>query len=903
MSAQAILLIPASQPATATATATLSAIATNTATPTATLTALATRTATPTLTAIATITPTATLTAIATATSTARATATATPTSTPVSGSITFVGASTLADANAPVTTIIIGVPAGVQSGDTLLAQVIVYDGSGSDVPAPPSGWTSIRHDAVSNSNRITSWLYYRMAGASEPTSYAWNISSQWAAGAMGAWRNAFPSIIDGASGATAAGPSPLSDAAPSLTPTYSNELQVYFYGSQGSKGPAIALPGAITQRFDTISAKEGFSLGFGDLAAPSAGIASPTYVATATLAGSSPVITAQAILLIPASQSGLPTPSATATATITATPTATISATPTVTVTRTATVTRTPTATATHTVTSTPTATISATRTTTATPTTTATASPTATSTGPTPTATATVFVPTDVLTYHNDNARTGQNLTEQILTTANVNSITFGKLQVLPVDGRVDAQPLIKTQVNFPGSGMHNVLYVVTEHDSVYAFDADNGAMLWPMKVSVLGNGESPSDNRNCNQVSPEIGITSTPVIDPLAGPNGTIYLVAMSKNGSNYFQRIHALDLTTGAEEFGGPITVVANVPGTGAGSISGQVPFTPANYKDRAGLLLLNGTVYTTWASHCDASSYTGWIMSYAVNAQNTLAQTSVLNIIPNGSDGAIWQSGAGPATDNLGNIYFLDANGTFDTTLTMSGMPINNDFGNAFMKLSTSNGLAVSDYFEMSNTVSESAGDVDLGSGGALVLPDMTDAMNNIRHLAVGAGKDKNIYLVDRDNLGKFNPAGNTNVYQELPGALPGGEWAMPAYFNNTLYYGGVTAPLKAFGFSNALLGTKASSSSAESFSFPGTTPSISANGSSNAIVWAIENVSGAGVLHAYDPSNLAHEFYTSNQATNGRDSFADNKFVTPTIANGKVYVGTPSSVVIFGLLP
>ncbi len=521
----------------------------------------------------------------------------------------------------------------------------------------------------------------------------------------------------------------------------------------------------------------------------------------------------------------------------------------------------------------------------------------------GPFPTATPTVVASTDVLTYHNDNGRTGQNQAEQILTTSNVNSTLFGKLFEAAVDGKVDAQPLIKTQLTIPGKGVHNVLYVVTEHDSVYAFDADSGSLLWPSKVSLLLTGESPSDTRSCGQVAPEIGITSTPVIDPNAGPNGTIYIVAMSKDGSgNYFQRIHALDLTTGAEEFGGPVTVTATVPGTGAGSINGQLPFVPANYKERVGLLLLpDGTIYTGWASHCDIPKYTGWIMSYAVN-NNALVQTGVLNIIPNGSDGAIWQSGAGLAADSLNNIYFLDGNGTFDTTLTANGFPINGDFGNGFIKLSTSNGLQVADFFEMSNTVSESGADRDLGSGGALVLPDMTDSQGHTRHLAVGAGKDTNIYLVDRDNMSKFNPAGNTAVYQQLAGALPGGEWAMPAYFNNTLYYGGVNGPLQAYKFSSARLATNPASSSPGSYAYPGTTPSVSSNLLTNGIVWAIENA-GNGVLHAYDATNLASELYNSNQAPNGRDSFQDNKFVTPTIANGKVYVGTPASVAVFGLLP
>ena len=529
-----------------------------------------------------------------------------------------------------------------------------------------------------------------------------------------------------------------------------------------------------------------------------------------------------------------------------------------------------------------------------TATPTATATsrATPTATPTSATPTATPTSSPTgsTDVLTYHNDNARTGQNLTEQILTPTNVKS-SFGQLFQDSVDGLVDAQPLIKTQVTIPGMGTHNVLYVVTENDTIYAFDADSaGAPLW--KVSVLGANESASDDRGCSQVTPEIGITSTPVIDPSAGPNGIIYVVAMSKTTTGtttYFHRIHALDMTTGAEELGGPVTVTA--------TFSPGPAFKPAQYKERAGLLLLNGDLITTWASHCDDSPYNGWIMAYN---QNTLSQTSVLDITPSGSEGAIWQAGGGPAADSSGNIYLLDGNGTFDTSLTTSGFPSKGDFGNAFLKLSNSSGLQVEDFFEPFNTVNESDSDLDLGSGGAMVLPDMTDSTGTTRHLAVGAGKDGNIYLVDRDNMGKWNSANNNNAYQPLSGAIDNGVWSMPAYFNDTLYYGGVSDPLQAFPFSQARLSATPSSSTSESFSYPGTTPSISANGTSNAIVWAIENGSG-GILHAYDATNLATELYNSSKVSG--DGFNDNKFVTPTIANGKVYVGTPSSVAVFGLKP
>jgi len=501
-----------------------------------------------------------------------------------------------------------------------------------------------------------------------------------------------------------------------------------------------------------------------------------------------------------------------------------------------------------------------------------------------------------TDVLTYHNDVARTGQNLNETTLTPANLNSSTFGKIGFDAADGLVDAQPLVVSNLTIPGQGVHNVLYVVSEHDSAYAYDADNGASLW--QVSLLPAGETTSDDRGCGQVTPEIGITSTPVIDRTRGPNGAIYIVAMSKNGGQYFQRIHAVDLATGAELFGGPKVVQASYPGTGDNSSGGNVIFDPAQYKERAGLLLLNGVLYTGWASHCDITPYTGWIIAYD---PSSLAQTTVLNVTPNGSEGSLWNSGAGPAADAAGNIYFLDANGDFDTTLNANGFPSSGDFGNAFIKLSTSGGLAVADYFATFDTVQQSSVDGDLGSGGALVLPDLKDNVGKTWHLAVGAGKDGNIYVVNRDSMGKFNPSANNN-YQTITGGVSGGVFAMPAYFNNTIFYGDVGGTLKAFAISNAQLSNAPIAQTANSFGYPGTTPAISANGTSNAIVWAVENSSPA-VLHAYDATNLANELYNSNQA-GSRDQFGNgNKFITPTIVNGKVYVGTPNGVAIFGLLP
>jgi outer membrane protein assembly factor BamB len=495
---------------------------------------------------------------------------------------------------------------------------------------------------------------------------------------------------------------------------------------------------------------------------------------------------------------------------------------------------------------------------------------------------------VGTDVTTYHNDNARTGQNLTETALSSANVRSSAFGKIALVPLDGKVDAQPLYLSGLNVPALGARDILYAATEHGTVYAIDAASLTAVWAK--SMLGPGELPSEAvGGCGQVTPEIGITATPVIDRA---NNVIYVVAMSRNGSTYFQRLHALDLTTGAEMFGGPRTITAAFPKNG-----GSVTFDPRLYEERSGLTLTNGKLILAFTSHCDQGAYTGWVMAYD---PFTLAQTSVLNVTPNGSMGGIWMAGAGPAADTAGNIYVLDGNGTFDTTLNGNGFPINGNFGNAFLKISTTGALAVADYFAMFDTVSKSNADTDLGSGGTLLLPNMLDSGGVTRRLAVGAGKDAHIYVVNRDAMGKFNPSANL-IYQDITGAI-GGVWSMPAYFNNTLYYGASGDNLKAFPIANARVATTSSSRSVRSFTYPGTTPSISASGTSNGIVWAVENTNPA-VLHAYDATNLATEIYNSSQAGNSRDSFgAGNKFITPTIANGRVYVGTQTGLAVFGPL-
>src|SRR5215831_4631671 len=453
-----------------------------------------------------------------------------------------------------------------------------------------------------------------------------------------------------------------------------------------------------------------------------------------------------------------------------------------------------------------------------------------------------------TDVVTYKNDLARTGQNLTESVLTPSNVNPSRFGLLRILAADGHADATPLYLSALTVQGA-THNMVLVATENDSVYAYDSDNGTLLW--HVSLLGPGETVDDlpSYGCSQVVPTIGVTSTPVIDRGAGAHGIIYLVAasLSSASNNYHQRLHALDVTTGAELLGGPVEIDASYP-----TLGGMTRFEPAQYVERAALLLSKGTLYTSWTSHCDVPPYSGWVIAYGASTL-TPTPTAVFNAAPNsgGVGPAIWMSGGGPAADAAGNVYVLTANGAFETTLDANGFPNQGDYGNSFLKLSLAGGtLKVSDYFTLYNEVQESGSDQDLGSGGIMLLPDLTDGSGVVRHLAVGAGKDGTLYVVNRDAMGHFNSNGN-QIWQELPGTLGGGIWSTPAYFNGAVYYGPTGGALRAFALKAAQLAGAPASSTAVKFFFTRTSPAISANGASNGIVWAHEN-SDPAVLHAYD---------------------------------------------------
>jgi hypothetical protein len=493
------------------------------------------------------------------------------------------------------------------------------------------------------------------------------------------------------------------------------------------------------------------------------------------------------------------------------------------------------------------------------------------------------------DMLTWHNDLAHTGQNLQETTLTPANVNVASFGKLFSVKVDGWVYGQPLYKSQVAIPGKGTHNVVYVVTEHDSIYAFDADaRGAPLW--HVTFLQAGVRTVSFRDIGTVDiiPEIGITSTPVIDDATG---TLYVVAKTKEGARaYVHRLHALDIATGDEKFGGPVVIEATVPGSGGGSDGTTLPFDPRKQNQRAGLTLANGIVYIGWSAHGTNGPYHGWLMGY--DAQ-TLAQVAVFNSTPNGNSGGIWQAGSPPAIDADGNLFLVTGNGTFD------GNAGGGDYGDTLLKLSPT--LDILDYFTPSNALTLDVNDRDFGSGGPVLLPDQPGPHP---HLVVACGKEGTIYLTDRDDLGQFN-ADTNDVVQSLEQVV-GGTWSLPAYWNGRVYYGGVRDNVKALPLTNGQLAKLPTSVSPTAYGYPGATPAVSANGTTNAVVWAIQNdgftFRRPAILHAYDALNLAHELYNSTQ--NGhRDGAADAvKFTVPTVVNGKVYVGGVRQLTVYGLL-
>jgi len=509
------------------------------------------------------------------------------------------------------------------------------------------------------------------------------------------------------------------------------------------------------------------------------------------------------------------------------------------------------------------------------------------------------------NVLTWHNDLARTGLNPNETQLTPADVNVSSFGKLFSYPVDGQLYAQPLYVSGLAIPGKGTHNVVFVATENNNVYAFDADSpsgsGGMLWKVNLGTPATLPNPTiyppGGRYGPNISPHMGITGTPVID-LA--SNTMYVDAFTNDSGTIFNhRIHALDLTTGQDKVT-PVVVQATYPGNGVTSDGTTVPFLPYRQLQRPALALLNGTVYVSYGSFSDGDPYHGWVLGFDANSlqlQSAYNDTPNLLTIPAGphaDEGAFWQAGAGPSSDGS-NLYLMSGNGDFDTNLDANGFPTLQDYGDSFIKLSTaSSTLTVSDYFTPYNQQALSDQDQDLGSAGPMVLPDSVGSAAH-PHLLVGCGKEGQIYLIDRDAMGKFNSTTN-DVVQQV--SLGSGTWSNPAYFNGRIYFHGVNDVLKAFSISDGVLSTTPVVQGNVSYGYPGATPSISSNGTQDGIVWEIQ---GGGILHAYDATTL-QELYNSSQAPQGRDTIGSyENFIVPAIADGKVFVGSANSVVIFGL--
>jgi len=507
---------------------------------------------------------------------------------------------------------------------------------------------------------------------------------------------------------------------------------------------------------------------------------------------------------------------------------------------------------------------------------------------------------MPGDAITWRYDNSRDGLNPNETTLTTANVNSTTFGKVGEFTVDGRIDGEVLYVGQISISGT-MKNVIYFATENDTVYAVDADSisgtaATVLW--SKSLVPSGEAPATQQQtgggCGNVSP-VGVEGTPVIDR---SRNAIYAVAKTMstttNTTQYF-RIHALDLTDGNELFGGPTTISATYPGTKGNASGGTVTFSAREQSNRPGLLESGGNIYVAFGGqYGDCGLYSGFLISY--NA-DTLAQSGVIDLNPNSTEGGMWNGQAAPSADSAGSVYVVTGN-TGDTT------PIGaNDYPNSVVRLTNSGTLTVTDYWIPYNTVSMNNADEDLGSAGLLLLPDLMDSGSVVHHNAVAAGKDGKMYVVNRDNMGQFNSSTN-NIVQTIALA-PAENFSTPAYFNNNVYVCPSGQSLKAFAISDAQLATTATMSTTPAIGTAGFT--ISSNGTSNGIVWAIQPTAGTsnGILYAFNASNLSSMLYASNQAASNRDKTAQilGTFHTPTVANGKVYFGTGSTVAVFGLLP
>jgi len=506
-------------------------------------------------------------------------------------------------------------------------------------------------------------------------------------------------------------------------------------------------------------------------------------------------------------------------------------------------------------------------------------------------------------VYTYHNDLARDGVNTREYALTPANVNTGSFGKLFSCTVDGAVYAQPLWVANLSV-GGAVHNVVFVATQHDSLYAFDADANPCTQLWKVSLIDTAHGGAAGETTvpagtpdylvglppgpeNAITPEVGVTGTPVIDPAAS---ILYVVAKSVDAgrTNFFQRLHAIDLATGNEKSGSPAAIAASYPGSGDGGTS--VTFSSRYELQRAGLALVNGTVYIAWGSHDDVLPWYGWIVGYTYDG-SAFTPSASLNVTPNAGEGGIWMSGGAPSADANGHLYVITGNGAFDVTNTTGPT---NDYGDCFLQLDSA--LAVSSWFTPSDQANDFANDFDFGAGGSALVLNLSTGP---QHLVIGGGKDGMLYLLNGDSMGG---SGDPNAYQHFS-VLGNGIFETAAFWNNTLYIAPVGAPMLAYAFNTStnVFNITPTSQSAATFGFPGSTPSVSATGAgSNGIVWGIDSTNSCtgeapacapAVLHAYSATDLATELWNSSMV--GADAAGNAvKFTVPTVANGKVYVGT-----------
>ena len=494
-------------------------------------------------------------------------------------------------------------------------------------------------------------------------------------------------------------------------------------------------------------------------------------------------------------------------------------------------------------------------------------------------------------VLTSRTDGTRTAQYRKEKILTLKKVNPASFGKKFSEPLDGYVFAQPLYLPNVALPAKGLHNVVYAATENNSVYAFDADSGGP--PLWTATLGP-PAPHWALPCKDLGPTVGVTGTPVIDP---NTNTLYVVARTIHDRTSFFQLHALDVATGAEKFGGPVQISASVPGSAEGNTNGRLTFDPNLQLQRPGLVLANGNVYVAFGAMCDFGPFHGWLYKFDAHS---LAQTSVFMTTPNGEHGGVWQSGAAPSLDFDGNLYVVTGDGSFDANL---GGP---NYAQSVLKFSlTRSEFSPIDYFTPFDYEESKKENMDLGTGGSILLPDQPGLHP---HLLVTVGKSGTIYVLDRDSLGHFKASSDSQIVQSIPQAFSGRFHSSPAFWQSAnaswIYLGGVGEKLSAFSLTNGALSPTPSSQSPNTFDYPGATPAVSSDESSNGIVWAVSRGhNGESILNAYDATNLSIRLYSSDQAPNHRDKADPHlRFVVPIVANGKVYFGTQSSLEAYGLL-